>query len=147
MMEKQDTRDSLVECIEAELQKDADDIDGDCIDRHLDELYALDGLSPPRLSDKALEAAARTIRSRAAWRRRNELADRARKRRFARRALRGAWVACCASLALVAANFVTILATDSCLPSKVGIRLCCGTQFCVCETAKGDGETPGDHFP
>jgi hypothetical protein len=139
-MEKQDTRDSLVECIEGELQKDADKIDGDRIDRALDKLYALEGLSPPRLSGEDLEAAVRTIRSRAAWRRRKILADYERKRRFARRALRGVWAACCASLILLSANFVSVLATGSCLLSKAGIKLCCGTQFCRCEIAEVDTE-------
>jgi hypothetical protein len=128
-MEKQGARDSLVECIEGELEKDPGEIDGDRIDRALDELYALEGLSSPALSDRDLEAAARAVRSRAAWRRRNMLRGRERKRRF----VRGAWAACCACLVLLSANFVTTLATGSCLPSKLGIRLCCGTRFCLCE--------------
>jgi hypothetical protein len=142
-MEKQAIRDSLVECIEGELKKDPEEIDGDNIDRALDGLYALEGLSPPRLSGDDLDAAARTIRARAAWRRRNTQAKEAWKRRFARRALRGVWAACCASALLLSANFVTILATGSCLPSKVTIRLCCGRQFCRCDSAKAEG----DHLP
>jgi hypothetical protein len=141
-VEKQDPRDSLVECIESELQKDADNIDGDRVDRAIDGLYALDGLSPPRPGSGDLEALLRAVRSRAAWRRRKTLAVRERKRRFARRALRGVWAACCASLVLLSANFVTTLATGSCLPSKVGITLCCGTRFCHCETAEAETENP-----
>jgi hypothetical protein len=135
-MEKQDIRDSLIEGIEEELRKEADKIDGDCIDRALDKLYALEGLSPPRPSSEDLEAAIRTIRSRAAWRRGKNLAGRDRKRRFARRAIRGAWAACCASLALLFVNFAVTLATGSCLLSKAGIKFCCGTQFCRCEIAE-----------
>jgi hypothetical protein len=140
MMDRQDTRDSLIKRINGELQKDADKIDGDCIDRAIDGLYALEGLSPPKLGAGDLEAAARTIRSRAAWRRRKTLTGRERKRRFARRALRGVWAACCASLILLSANFVTALATGSCLLSRVGFKLCCGTQFCRCEIAEMETE-------
>jgi hypothetical protein len=139
------TRDSLIEDIKSELGKDADSVDGDCIDRKLDELYALDGRSPPEPSDEALRAAARAVRSRAAWRRRNALAEQERKRRFARRAVRGACAACCAFLFLFSANYVTALLTGSCLPSKAGITICCGTKYCLCDIAKADGENPENH--
>jgi hypothetical protein len=142
VMEKQIKQNSLIEDIESELQKDVADIDGDFIDRRVDELYAMDGLSPPKLSDDALDAAARTIRSRAAWRRRNTLADRERKHRITRRAVRGVCAACCAFLFFVSANHVTTLVTGSCLPSKVGIKLCCGTRFCHCEIVKAEEENP-----
>jgi hypothetical protein len=135
-------RDFIIRDIEAELKKDADGIDGDSIDRRLDELYSLDGLSPPDLSEEALDAAARTVRARAAWRSRNTLTGRARRSRLSRRIVRGAWAACFAALFLFSANYVTTLATGSCLPSKVGISLCCGTKFCRCETVKTDGESP-----
>jgi hypothetical protein len=141
-MEKQNMRASLIETIESELEKDAEDIDGECIDRAVDGLYALDGLSPPKLSDEALAAAARTVRSRAAWRRRNTLAEGARKRRFTRRAVRGVCAACCALLVLFSANYVTTLITGSCLPSKAGIKLCCGTKFCRCDMAEAKEENP-----
>jgi hypothetical protein len=144
-MEKQAKRDSLIEDIESELQKDSGDIDGDFIDRRIDELYTLDGLSPPKLSGDALDTAARTIRSRAAWRRRNTQAERERKHRITRRAVRGVCAACCAFLFFVSANHVTRLVTGSCLPSKVGIKICCGTQFCRCEIAKAEEENP--HHP
>jgi hypothetical protein len=127
------TRDFLIKAIESELKKDARDIDGDSIDRRVDELYALEGLEPPRIGDGALAAAARTIRARAAWRRGNRLANGARKRRFTRRALRGAMAACCLALFSFSANYLSALVTGSCLPSKVGIKVCCGTRFCVCE--------------
>jgi hypothetical protein len=146
-MEKQAARDSLIEGIEAELNKDAKDIDGDRIERRVDELYALDGLPPPELSGKALDAAARTIRARAAWRRRNTLAEQARKRRTSRRAFRAACAACCAFLFFFSANYVTALLTGSCLPSKVGIKFCCGTAYCVCEIAEGNAEHRNDHVP
>jgi hypothetical protein len=133
-MEKQNMRDFLIENIALELQKDAKDIDGDFIDHKIDELYALEGRSPPKLSDEALDAAARTVCARAAWRRRNTLTDRERKRRFTR----GAWAACFAALFFFSANRVTTLVTGSCLPSKVGIKLCCGTQFCHCEITKAE---------
>ena len=139
-MEKQDPRDSLVECIEGELQKDADKIDGDLVDRAIDGLYALDGLSPPRPGAEDLEAALRAIRSRAAWRRGKTMKALDRKRRFTRRALHGVWAACCASLVLLSINFVSALATGSCLLSKVGIKFCCGTQFCRCEIAEAEAE-------
>jgi hypothetical protein len=139
-MEKQSTRASLIETIESELEKDADDIDPGFIDRAVDELYALDGLSPPKLSDEALAAAARTVRSRAAWRRRNTLAERARKHRFTRRAVRGAWAVCCAGLVLFSVNYVTALVTGSCLPSRAGIKICCGTKFCRCDLAQAEEE-------
>jgi hypothetical protein len=124
------------------LQKDAEDIDGDFIDRRIDELYALEGSSPPKLSDEALDAAARTVRARAAWRYRTTLADRERKRRFTRRAVRGALAACFAALFFLSANQVTTLVTGSCIPSKVGIKFCCGTQFCRCEITKTEKENP-----
>jgi hypothetical protein len=139
-MGKQSMRASLIEHIESELKKNADDIDGDFIDRAIDKLYTLDGLTPPKLSDDALDAAARTVRSRAAWRRGNTLAEGARKHRFIRRAIRGACAACCASLLLFSANQVTALVTGSCLPSKIGIKLCCGTKICLCETAEAEVE-------
>jgi hypothetical protein len=144
-MEKQRIRDSLIEDIELELQKEPDDIDGELIDRGIDRLYALDGLSPPALDDEALRAAARTVRARAAWRRRNALAEQERKRRFTRRAVRGFCAACCAFLFLFSANYVTALLTGSCLPSKAGIKICCGTAYCLCDIAKADGENPGNH--
>jgi hypothetical protein len=50
------TRDSLIEAIKSELKKNA--IDPDFIDRRIDELYAVDGLSPPKLGDEDLRAAA-----------------------------------------------------------------------------------------
>ncbi|MDR0557229.1 MAG: hypothetical protein LBG43_05095 [Treponema sp.] len=139
-MEKQNTRNSLIEDIESELQRDAETIDGDFIDRRIDELCALEGISLPKLTDEALDAAARTVRSRAAWRRRNALETRERKRRFTSRVARAACAACCALFFFVSANYVTTLATGSCLPSKVGIKICCGTQFCHCEIATADGE-------
>jgi hypothetical protein len=141
-MEKQSTRAFLIENIESELEKNADDIDPDFIDRGIDELYALDGLSPPKLSGGALDTAARTIRSRAAWRRRNTLAEQARKRRFTRRAVRGTCAACCAFLFFFSVNYVTTLVTGSCLPSKVGINICCGTKYCLCDITKTEEESP-----
>jgi hypothetical protein len=135
-MEKNDTRNSLIEDIESELKKNADTIDPGFIDRRIDELYALDGLSPPEPSDEALDAVIRTVRSRAAWRRRNTLTKQARKRRFTRRAVRGTVAACCAFLLFVSVNYVTTLVTGSCLPSKAGIKICCGTQFCRCDPAE-----------
>ena len=140
-MENQGTRASLIKEMEAELKKDSSHIDCDLIDSRLDGLYALDGLAAPKLDGQAIEAAARTVRARAAWRRGNTLAARVRKRRFTRRAVRGACAACFAALFLFSANYVTTLVTGSCLPSKVGIKLCCGTQFCLCEIAKADEET------
>jgi hypothetical protein len=139
---QRDRRDSLIRDIESELQKDAETIDSDFIDHMIDELYALDGLLPPKPSDEALNAAARTVRARAAWRSRNTLADLAQKRRFTRRVVRGAVAACCAFLFFFSANYVTTLVTGSCLPSKVGIKLCCGTRFCRCEIAKAEEENP-----
>jgi hypothetical protein len=88
-MEKQNMRDILIQNIESELQKDAVAIDGDFIDRRIDELYALDGLSPPKLDDEQLRAAARTVRDRAAWRRRGIPA----KYRLKRRLIRGTMAA------------------------------------------------------
>jgi hypothetical protein len=140
-MEKQRVRDSLVEDIESELKKDADNIDGDLIERSIDKLFALDGLSPPEPGDEALQAAVRAIRSRAAWRRRNTLAEQVRKRRFVRRVVCGVCAACCAFLVLFSANYATTLLTGSCLPSKVGIKVCCGTKYCICDTA-GEKENP-----
>jgi hypothetical protein len=122
--------------IESELEKDSSGIDPDFIDRRIDELCALDGLCPPKLSDEALCAAARTVRARAAWRRRNTLAKEALKRRFVYRVVRGALAACCAFLFLFSANYVTTLTTGSCIPSKVGIKICCGTKYCFCDIAK-----------
>ena len=141
-MEKQSTRAFLIENIESELEKNADDIDPGFIDRVIDELYALDGLSPPKLSGETLDAAARTIRSRAAWRRRNTLAEQTRKRRFIRRAVRGTCAACCALLFLFSVNYVTTLITGSCLPSKAGINICCGTKYCRCDIAKAEEKSP-----
>jgi hypothetical protein len=128
-------RDSLIEDVTSELKKAADDMDVDFIDRRIDELYALDGLSPPRLTDEALDAAARTIRARAAFRQRNTQAKEARRRRFTRRIVQGAAAACCVAFITLSANFLTTLATGSCIPSKVGIKACCGTKICLCDTA------------
>jgi hypothetical protein len=132
-MEKQGMRNFLIEDIELELKKDADDIDSDFIDRRIDELYTLDGLSPPKLNDEALDAAARTIRARAAWRGRNTQAKAARKHRFTRRVVRGAVAACCLAFFSFSVNYISALVTGSCLPSKVGIKICCGTRFCICD--------------
>jgi hypothetical protein len=140
-MEKRSVRVPLIESIESELKKDADDIDGAFIDRRIDELYTLDGLTPPKLSDDALDAAARTVRSRAAWRRGNTLAGQARKRRFTSLVVRGVCAACCAFLFFFSANYVTTLVTGSCIPSKMGIKICCGTKICVCETVEAEEET------
>jgi hypothetical protein len=129
-------QDTLVRDIESELKKDSNLIDGDLIDRALDELYGISGLSPPRLSGGALEAAARTVRARHEYRNRNALAEYKRKRRFNRRAVRGIRAVCFAALFLFSANYVTMLVTGSCLPSKVGINLCCGTKYCLCEAVK-----------
>jgi hypothetical protein len=137
-MEKQKRRDSLIEDIESELEKDPNDIAPDFIDRRIGELYMLEGLSPPKLNDEALDAAVRTIRARAAWRRRNRLAKETRKHRFTRMAARGAMAACCAFLVFFSFNYISTLVTGSCLPSKVGIKICCGTQFCRCDPAKMD---------
>jgi hypothetical protein len=141
-MEKQDKRVSLFADIEAELNKAAEDIDGDFIDRRIDGLYALEGRFPPKVSGEALAAAARTVRARAAWRRRNTAAEGMQKRRFTRRVLRGALAACCAFLFLFSANYVTTLLTGSCLPSKAGIKICCGTRYCVCDIPRMEKENP-----
>jgi hypothetical protein len=135
-MDKQKPRDSLIEDIKSELEKDEGDIDPDFIDRRVDELYALDGLDLPKLNDEALGAAARTVRARAAWRHRNALAKRALKHRFAYRAVWAAVAACFAVLFLFSANYLSTLATGTCLPSKVGIKICCGTKYCFCDIAK-----------
>jgi hypothetical protein len=135
-MEKQRRRDSLIEDIESELEKDAGSIDPDFIDCRIDELCALEGVDPPKLNDEQLSAAARTVRARAAWRRRNRQTKQARKRLFTRRAVCGAVAACCLVLFGFSANYVSILATDTCLPSKVGVKICCGTQFCRCDMTK-----------
>jgi hypothetical protein len=132
-------RDSLIEEVASELKKDADDIDPGFIDRRIDELCARGGLSLPTLGDEALEATARTIRARAGWRRQTMLAKEVRKRRFTRAALRGAAAACCLALFAVFTNYLTIQATGSCIPSKVGIKICCGTSICLCDTAQTEG--------
>ncbi|MDR2433555.1 MAG: hypothetical protein LBD47_03185 [Treponema sp.] len=131
-MAKRDTRDSLITTIESELKKDAEDIDGGFIDKRVDELYALAGMEPPGLTEAALDAAARAIRARAAWRRRNTQAKAARKRRFTRAAV----AVCCLAVFTLSANYLTTLATGSCIPSKAGIKICCGTKICWCDTAK-----------
>jgi hypothetical protein len=139
-------RSSLAEAIESELRKDPEDIDGDFIDREIDRLYALEGRTPPKLSAAALDAAARTVRSRAAWRRRNRLVRREQKSRFTRRILRGALAACGAFIFLFSANYVTTMLTGSCLPSRAGIEFCCGTRYCICEAAaSGEEEGPETH--
>jgi hypothetical protein len=135
-MEKQSMRDSLIEDVESELKKNADNIDTDFIDRRIDELYALEGLSPPKVSDAALDTAARTIHVRAAWRRRNTQVKEARERRFTRGAVRGALAACCLAFFTFSANYLTTLVTGSCLPSKIGVKICCGTKFCPCDITK-----------
>jgi hypothetical protein len=141
-MKKHGARDSLMDNITAELKKDAEDINGDLIDRCIDGLYAMEGRAPPKLNEEALFAAARTVRSRAAWRRRNRLALRERKTRLTRRAVRGVWAACCVFLFLLSANYVSTLITGSCLPSKVGIKICCGTTYCLCGPAKAEEGNP-----
>lgn len=135
-MKKQHIRTSLIENIESELKKDADDMDPDFIDRRIDELYALDGLSSPKLSDEALCAAARAVRARALWRRQTTLAKQDIKRRFVHRASHWAVAACCGVIVFFSANYVTTLITGACIPSKVGIKICCGTKYCLCDPAK-----------
>jgi hypothetical protein len=135
-MVKQDIRNSLIENIESALKKDADNIDPDFIDRLIDELYTLDRLPPPTLTDKALDAAARSIRARAAWRQRNRAAKGASKRRVTAKAVRWTLAACSAALISFSVNYITALATGVCFPSRVGIKICCGTQFCLCDTDK-----------
>jgi hypothetical protein len=137
-VEQQRIRDSLTGDVKAELRKDADSIDAGFIDQRIDELYALDGRSPPKPDGEALRAAARTVRSRAAWRRRAALAERTRKRRAAR----GVCAACCAFLFLFSANYAAALLTGSCLPSKAGITICCGTAYCLCDTVGAENENP-----
>ena len=132
-MKKQYIRNSLIEHIEMELKKDSGDIDPDFIDGRIDELYALDGLSPQKLGDKELCAASSAVRARALFRRSNIQAEQRRKRRFMHRVVRGAAAACCALLFFLSANYVTTLLSGSCLLSKVGIKVCCGTQFCRCQ--------------
>jgi hypothetical protein len=129
-------RDTLIEAVKSELKKDAAAIDPGFLDRRIDELYALDGLAPPKLEEKQLLAAARTVRARAAWRRQNRAAKQALKRRFTARAVPWAAAACCAVLLLFSANYVSTLLTGSCLPSKAGIKICCGTKICLCDTGK-----------
>ena len=129
-------RDALIEEVKSELKKDAAAIDPGFIDRRIDALYALDGLGPPKLDETQLLAAARTVRARAAWRRQNIRAKRALKRRFTARAVPWAAAVCCAVLLLFSVNYVTTLLTGSCLPSKAGIKICCGTKFCLCDTGK-----------
>jgi hypothetical protein len=136
-MEKQNMRDSLIADVETELKKDAGDIDGDFIDRRIDELYALDGVSPPSLNDEDMAAAVRTIRTRAAWKR-NRAAVEARKRRFVRRVVRGAVAACCLAVFAFSANYLVIMATGSCIPSRAGIKTCCGTEICPCAIARAE---------
>ncbi|MDR0722479.1 MAG: hypothetical protein LBF75_06760 [Treponema sp.] len=139
-MKKQPMRTSLIEDIESELKKDADHIDPDFIDRRIDELYGLDGLSLSKLDDEALGAATRTVLARAAWRRRNTLAKQASKRGVTRWAV----AACCAFLFLFSANYVTTLITGACLPAKVGIKICCGTKYCLCDRAKVEKTGPSN---
>ena len=127
-----ETRDSIIADIESELKKG--DPDPSFIDRRIDELYRLDGLSPPKMSPEQLQAAARTVLARAGWRRRNELTKRASKRRFILGAARWAAAACFLFLFLFSSNYVSILLTGSCLPSKAGIKICCGTKICLCDT-------------
>jgi hypothetical protein len=140
-MEKQSVRDSLIGDVKSELKKDAGGIDPDFIGRRIDELYALEGLEPPKLNDRALGAAVRAVRARAAWRGRNRLEKEARKRRFTRRAVRGALAACCLIFFAFSANYISALVTGFCLPSRAGVKICCGTEFCLCDAAKT--EEPG----
>jgi hypothetical protein len=129
-------RSSLIEDIQAELQKDAAAIAPDFIDRCIDELYALDGLISPKPDDEAVRTAARTVRARALWRRQNIAAKRALTRRVRSRAVRWTLAACSAVLIFFSVNYITALATGDCLPSRVGIKICCGTKFCLCDTDK-----------
>ena len=137
-MEIQKRRNSLIEAIESELEKGPGDIDPELIDRRIDELYALDGRSPPKIGDEARYAAARAVRARAAWRSRNRLTKGAAKRRFMGRAVRGAVAACCGVFFFFSANYVTTWITGSCIPSKVGIKICCGTKYCLCDPAPAE---------
>lgn len=137
-MEKHGMRDLLIEEVEAELRKSIDDIDPDVIDRQIDELCALEGISLPSLNDAALAAVARTIRARAAWRRQNTLAKEARARRFAHHVVHGAVAACCFAVFTLSTNYISALATGSCLLSKAGINICCGMPFCLCDGAETD---------
>ncbi|MDR2343074.1 MAG: hypothetical protein LBD86_00910, partial [Spirochaetaceae bacterium] len=52
------------------------------------------------------------------------------------RAVRWALAACSAVLIFFSVNYITALATGACLPSRVGIKICCGTKICLCDTDK-----------
>jgi hypothetical protein len=131
-MAMEQKRNSLIGEVKSELQKDAAAIDPNFIDRRIDELYTLDGLAPPKLDDVQLRAAARTVQARAAWRRRGIPAKHTLKRRL----IRGTMAACFSALLFFSANYLTTLATGSCIPFKVGIKICCGTKFCLCDPDK-----------
>jgi hypothetical protein len=129
-------RNSLIEEVKAELEKDAAAIDPGFIDRRIDELYALDGMTPPKLDAEQLRAATRTVQARAAWRRRNRAVTRTLKRRVVSRVVRWAAAACCFAFITFSVNYITTLITGNCIPSKVGIKICCGTKYCLCDTDK-----------
>jgi hypothetical protein len=113
------TRDALINDIEAELKKDASGIDLDFIDRRIDELYALDGLAPPKLQDEQLQGRCPDN----AGPRRMETRNTPAKRALKRRAVSWSVAACFTVLFLFSANYVSTMIIDTCLPSKVGIKI------------------------
>jgi hypothetical protein len=60
---------------------------------------------------------------------------------LARRTVRGLWAACGAFLLLFSVNYLAAMVTGSCLPSRAGVKFCCGTRYCACDTARGEKKT------
>jgi len=125
-----DMEDALWRDIETELEKSADFIDPDYIDRRINELCELEarrsGARPPESTEARINAVIARISAGA------------RKKTPARRLhplIRLAAVACILVFfffALFAINYVYARVTDNCFLIGAKESLCCGTDYCPC---------------
>ncbi|MDR2943030.1 MAG: hypothetical protein LBV17_10605 [Treponema sp.] len=125
-------RDTLWRDIELELEKNTDLIDTDYIDRRINELCELEarrsGLRPPRTGEFQIKAVINRITAR--FRRKMPV-------KRLRNVIRLATVACIALIiAFFPINYVYTRVTNRCLPKKIGITICCGTDYCICSPNK-----------
>ena len=125
-----DMRDTLWRDVESELEKNADSIDPDYIDRRINELCELEtrrsGLRPPETPEAHINAVIARITARV---------HRKAPARRLRALTRLAAVACIAIAAVIiflSSNYVYAKLTKRCFMKKTEITLCCGTAYCPC---------------
>jgi hypothetical protein len=130
-----DKRNTLWRDVESELEKNADSIDPDYIDRRINELCELEtqrsGLCPPEAGETQINNVITRIISRV------------HKKTPVRRLhplIRIAIAACIAVFFIIlsyfSSNYVYAKVTNHCFLKKTGIALCCGTVYCPCSSKK-----------